>query len=984
MKKTVFLILCCAALSVCCGADLIIADGNKSSYQIVVQNSTGNDALDEFITLGGKLLQHTIFKASGAKLPLVTEAKRLPGKPAIFIGNTAALGKLGISTGNFVRWEHAITVKDKDIYIYGKDISNPLKGMRWPRWFVYYTAGSLKGACVFAEKFTNTRFVGIVHNTYGLHDGVRTLPQKQIKVPAGFSYRNKPRFLYNNANPIGGMLYSVANNHYFNCAEEYAVHYHNRAVPQPKYGKTNPEYFALVGGKRYIHKGDRDGIRPQYCLTNPDVQRLIYEEALSRADKGFRVVEFGQSDGFIGCECEKCKAWYNTSNWGEKLWCFHRDLALKLEKDRPGVIPAISCYGPTHHNLPKSFKKFPTKRMIIDVAPVTPEILKELEKFNIDGIVAWTYYFGSYLQSGFSPARSFRELQHEIQKLAKTKVYSMYNCGYKNTPAINGPWLYAFGKLCGDPKADTAKLLKDYCRFAFGPKAAPDFEHFFKLIDARLDKYRPPSDQDFNNFVKKPQVFALVFWNWRYPPEIFAKIEKAFDKAVKKADPANFMIQELKVEFEYMRLSVHAAHAAAAVQKDASRANMLKLADALEKRNAFIDGLPRSKSRPNYINKYFGGASVTALKSGGGMFGYFGPLFEISPALLRAENKNIETVKVKDFNDPAWEKLPSHSLRALKAHAPAINASFKIAYNDEAILIKCQAPHPEGAAAKVPRDSAKLWRDAVWEIFLATSTLNRRQMVFSSAPGSAFDATFYGKSSWKGWTGKWSHTDTVINGVWNSCVTIPFKSVFGSIPRQGERILMQFGFSPAGATSHYAFNVPISGAFNDIRGFARVRFGKKAGSGSSREIDINGSFKAKDKKGGPAGWIISPRRSGSTMELKNGSVVFSKKAKDYQGLYSTCKVPLDQDEDCIFTAVVKGKGTINLGAGWHRGDGDFAVNAGSPKFTLTGKSQTVSWRFNCGINAIHKGAWAFQPVIFLNGGNTSVTVEKVSIKVIKR
>ena len=424
MKKTVFLLLCCAAFSLCCGAELIIADGNKSPYQIVVQNATGNKALDEFIALGGKLLQHTIFKASGAKLPLVTEAKRLPGKPAIFIGNTGALKKLGISTGNFVRWEHAITVKDKDIYIYGKDLPNPLKGVKYPNWFVYYTVGSLKGACVFAEKFTNTRFVGIVHNTYGLHDGVRTSPLKQIKVPVNFAYRNKPRFLFNNANPIGGMLYSVANNHYFNCSEEYAVHYHNRSVPQSRYGKTNPEYFALIGGKRYIHKGDRGGIRPQYCLTNPDVQRLIYEEALRRADQGYSVIEFGQSDGFIGCECKTCKAWYNTSNWGEKLWCFHRDLALKLEKDRPGVIPAISCYGPTHHNLPKSFKKFPTKRMIIDIAPVTPGILKELEKFNIDGIVAWTYYFGNYLQSGFSPARSFRELQYEIQKLAKTRVYS--------------------------------------------------------------------------------------------------------------------------------------------------------------------------------------------------------------------------------------------------------------------------------------------------------------------------------------------------------------------------------------------------------------------------------------------------------------------------------------------------------------------------------------------------------------------------------
>lgn len=984
MKKITLLLVCLAALCFCGAADLVIAEKGRSPYQIVIPESCGNDGLDEFVSLGGKLLQHTIFKSTGAKLPLVSESRRIAGKPALIIGNTKALAKLGISTEKFARWEHAITVKGKDIYIYGRDLPNPLKGMRWPRWFVYYTVGTLKGACVFAEKFTNTRFVGIVHNTYGLHDGVRTLPLKQVKLPANFSYRNKPRFLFNNAHALGGILYSVANNHYFNCSEEYAVHYHNRAVPQEKYAKTHPEYFALVNGKRYIHKGDSDGIRPQYCLTNPDVQRLIYEEALRRADKGYTVIEFGQSDGFIGCECTKCKAWYNTSNWGEKLWCFHRDLALRLEKDRPHVTPAISCYGPTHKNLPKSFKKFPTKRMIIDMAPVTLEILKEMEKFNVDGIVAWTYYFGSYLQSGYSPSRSFSELQSELRKLAGTRVYSMYNCGYSCVPGINGPWIYAFGKLCGNPDSDTEKILEEYCRFGFGEKAAPDLVRFFKLIDDRMNKYRPPADHDFNNFVKKPQVFALVFWNWRYPPKVMDQLEKLFDQAMKKCDPDNFMVDQLKVEFGYMRITARTAHAAAAVQKDASRANLLKLADSLEKRNRFIDKLPRSKNNPKRINKYFGGTTESALKRGGGMFGAFGPLFDISPELLRAENKDIDTVKVKDFADPAWEKIPSNPLQGLKAQFPATNASFKIAFNDEAILIKCQAPHPGAAAEKVPRDSALLWRNPVWEIFISTAALNRRQMVFSSAPGSAFDGTCYGNKLYTGWNGKWSHKDTVRNGVWNSCVTIPFKSVFGRIPRQGERVLMQFGFVPGGVPVHYAFNVPVSGSFRDISGFAKVRLGANANSGTVREADVNGSFKIKDKKGFPAGWILAPARPGSTAAFTGTGITVVKTDRNYQGLYYRNKIQVDQDEDCIFSIVAKGRGTINLGAGWHRGDGDFAVNANSVKFHLSDKAQTFTWRFNCGINAVQKGAWAFQPVIFLNSAECKVTVEKADIKIIKR
>jgi hypothetical protein len=44
----------------------------------------------------------------------------------------------------------------------------------------------------------------------------------------------------------------------------------------------------------------------------------------------------------------------------------------------------------------------------------------------------------------------------------------------------------------------------------------------------------------------------------------------------------------------------------------------------------------------------------------------------------------------------------------------------------------------------------------------------------------------------------------------------------------------------------------------------------------------------------------------------------------------------------------------------------------------------LSWRFKSSINAVRKGAWAFQPVIFLPGADSWMTVEKIEVKVIKR
>ena len=458
MKKFLLLLLlgCTYLLSA-----LTIADGKRSDYQIVVPDpADGEKFLHKYVSLGGQLIQNAIKKASGAELPLVTESKMIPGKPAIYVGNTKAAAKNGLSSKNFKLWEHAIVVRGKDVFCYGRDLGNPFKKLRHPGYYKNYVLGSLKSACTFVENFANTKIIYQKHLAYGEHDGVRTLPQKKISIPDNFSYRREGRFRQHA--DMGGLLFSVANNFYFGHAEAYDVHYHEKALPYKKYAKSNPEYFAIVKGKRFMNPQ-----RPLYCLSNPKVQELIYKNALERADRGYRIVELGQSDGFSGCECEPCKKMYNTDDWGEKIWRMHIDMAVRLEKDRPGVIPAISSYGPTH-KIPDFIKKFPTKRMIIDVAPPKPELLEKWKKYNIDGLVAWTYYFGCYRASSYAPAVDFEYIAKEVKWLRSTPLAYLFNCGITHSPALNGPWIYAYGKLCDDSELDYRKLLKDYCLFAFG------------------------------------------------------------------------------------------------------------------------------------------------------------------------------------------------------------------------------------------------------------------------------------------------------------------------------------------------------------------------------------------------------------------------------------------------------------------------------------------------------------------------------------
>ena len=75
------------------------------------------------------------------------------------------------------------------------------------------------------------------------------------------------------------------------------------------------------------------------------MRELIYQELLDHADKGYEMVQLGQSDGFRPCECAECANLYGVKDFGEKLWIMHREMAERFLKDRPGKKLCIMAYG---------------------------------------------------------------------------------------------------------------------------------------------------------------------------------------------------------------------------------------------------------------------------------------------------------------------------------------------------------------------------------------------------------------------------------------------------------------------------------------------------------------------------------------------------------------------------------------------------------------------------------------------------------------
>jgi hypothetical protein len=355
------------------------------------------------------------------------------------------------------------------------------------------------------------------------------------------------------------------------------------------------------------------------------------------------------------------------------------------------------------------------------------------------------------------------------------------------------------------------------------------------------------------------------------------------------------------------------------------------------------------------------------------MGGLFQGAFNSDAAILRRDINNAELVKVKDFADPLWAKIAPQKVNPIKPLYPATTATFKAAYTGNALLLVCTAPLAKAPDnTLLPRDSKKLWQDAVWEIFL-TSGKGTRQLVFSARKNSAFDNDInpYGKG-YERWNGSWSHKDTVKDGIWRSEVTIPFTGVMGQVPRQGEVWQMQIAFSTPGAQQLYAWNMPLSGSFSDVSGFGDITFGKRP---ALQKFDIS-NFK--DKKT----WLPSSSQVKLTHLSSNGkdALKFSYDKGTWGALRCFKYLDLQPGEEAVFTVTLRGRGKGSLGAGWSNAAGKFAVNGGGGRsFVLTDKPQTVTSVIRPLPEILQKGGKRCYNSIFLNTPGGEIIVEKAEL-----
>ncbi len=659
-----------AMLCVLCGADdRVIVENGKSPYRIVIPGKNQDQYLDRFMVQAADFLRDCVRKSTGVELPVVREDQAADG-PALFLGYTKALERQGIAPGSLECWEHRIEEKDGNVYIYGQDVGNLSEryeknrdARKAPDNYQLYVLGTVKAVIVFLENFSGTRI--LFPGEYGIF--IR--PSGSLKVPAGYSYRMKPSIEYGTGRHKD-LFYDLAANHFpapwYGC---YGGHSHDKAIPWEQYWKSNPEYFVLLNNKRTGRPKF-----PQYCLSNPEVQKLIYQEALNHLDKGYKMVQLAQGDSFRECECEECKKLYGVESFGEKLWIMHRKMAEQLLVDRPGKLLCIIAYGPTK-TPPQTFKEFPDNVMI-ELAPYSKVDLWSGYRIK-QGFSAYLYNWGWYQPTGFTPKCSFEFLTDQVKGFHRHNVRGVYFCGFGELFGLEGPAYFAWNKMLEDPAADANRLLKDYCETAFGPAAA-GMEKFYTLLNKRLSIPTVVDPEDWNNpdllEGTDPETdFNIRLLMKRYPVKVVEQLEKCLNDALKDVPPAansQYLAGLIRMEFEYLRLTLAAVREFYKFSKDKSDLNYEAMLKALAERSRYIAALPLENGRLATVDgvSRFGNAPLRQLQEGGRLRGRPGAPFIWNTQWMldhhvKAVGRTIHTGKAPQYLVPISVKPTSATIQ---------------------------------------------------------------------------------------------------------------------------------------------------------------------------------------------------------------------------------------------------------------------------------------------------------------------------------
>lgn len=831
MKMSAMTLFMLFSLSMPAGAgELLLGAAGKSNYQIVVPDKFPDQNIEKSVNNAASLLQQA-FAENAITIPVAVESKADKSKPGIYLGSTEFAEKNGVKTAGMSGWSYIHKVVGKNVVVAGNDRPDALceirtSGGNAPTKRPLPYEGTYKGVTDFLRQYAGVRFLSPRKN------GVEFLPTPSIFIPSDLNVSRSP---YADTNDFwtasSNDVFYVANHLMpFQNVKDYYGHQHPRSVPVEKYWKDHPEYFILKDGVRGCMLRGYNGKRIGHlCLSNPEVQELIYKQVLADCDEGYDIVELGQGDGFMNCQCAKCAdmygikpsaekkdllSQYNDPAWGEKIWILHRSMAERLMKDRPGKKLMIIAYGPTV-NPPKTFSGFP-ENVIIEMAKHSPESFAAWNKIKVPGgYAAYVYNWGVYHLGGFTPMRTLKGVGDQVKGFIENNVRIVRTHGFGELPGLEGPNQYVYLRMLDDAAGLSPEaLMEEYIQASYREAADP-MRKFFAILQKRVALYE---------LIEKQTRDPLNVLSAIHTPDLLDSLETELSRAEKtvKSERAKSRLATLRGEFDYLKLTANAIHMYYAwmVRKDKTSFEMA--IDSVAARNEWIDKLPSSKnaeavseSSPAFpmfqknslkTNRYLNRApfnwDVNQLRADSASGG---------KAKEKAMTVKQLTVRKSpgpaSMSSPAWKQATSYELENKDRKDLEAKTKFQVMYDQENLylLFDAELPKEEMKYSERGRDG-ELWLQECIDFSLSPSgdREKRYHFAFDPVPNSSYDAAngfitdtlhpFFGKDDIT-WNGLWKYENKLLpeRNRWLAFVTVPYKTLDVSAPKKGDSWVGNFG-----------------------------------------------------------------------------------------------------------------------------------------------------------------------------------------------
>ena len=365
------------------------------------------------------------------------------------------------------------------------------------KWGIRYAAAD------FCERFLGVRF--LYAGPYGEY-----LPKKKdIVIPAKKLY-DFPKYLTRCI--TNGRLHHTRKVYQDWAAllrgvEPYRVNCHHNLsnmFSSKIYGKTHPEFYPVLDGKRYIPPA-QSHVHWQPCLTAPG----IVDEAVKIVCRAFEknpeliCYPLGVTDGNGYCECANCRKFYpqpgkiNSSgrpDLSKYFVTFYNKVAEKVVQKYPHAKMGFLAYS-SCQDAPEGIKLHPalipslTYDRFSWVDPARRAFyLKRNEKWSrISSEMMWYDYF---YNNRYVLPRIYPHLTAEIIKTGyKQGVRHMFAEYFTidgtelGKMRCDGPSPYIAFKLLWNPELDVDQLLEEWYICAVGRKAAPYLKKYFEELE---------------------------------------------------------------------------------------------------------------------------------------------------------------------------------------------------------------------------------------------------------------------------------------------------------------------------------------------------------------------------------------------------------------------------------------------------------------------------------------------------------------------